>query len=200
MPEDLRADFKPREIKTYWDTSAQVGGPLMKDKLWFFTGVQYFKRFDRPAGFNGPYTSEKDPRYIGKVNWAASQNVKLEGFYEWDKYDITGRGAGPDRPPETTVIEPSPESNWNARLTWTINPKTLLDVRTGGYTGYYPLEPTPPQYPHGTIPALSTTTRNYSVNSPYYYRADRNRNVTLRRVDAICGQVRGQEPRVQVRL
>jgi len=110
LPEDLRADFKPREIKTYWDSSAQLGGPLMKDKLWFFGGVQYFKRFDRPAGFNGPYTSEKDPRYIGKVNWAASQNVKLEGFYEWDKYNITGRGAGPDRPPETTVIEPRPRA------------------------------------------------------------------------------------------
>ena len=114
LPEDLRADFKPREIKTWWDTTAQVGGPIMKDKLWFFTGVQYFKNLDRPAGFNGPFTSEKDPRYIGKVNWAASPNVKVEGFYEWDKYDITGRGAGPDRPPETTVIEPAPETNWNA--------------------------------------------------------------------------------------
>ena len=67
----------------------------MKDKLWFFTGFQYFKRKDRPAGFTGPDTSEKDPRYIGKLNWAASPNVKVEGFYEWDKYDITGRGRTP---------------------------------------------------------------------------------------------------------
>ena len=63
----------------------------MQDKLWFFTGVQYFKHLDRPAGFIGAFTSEKDPRYIGKINWAASPNVKVEGFYEWDKYDITGR-------------------------------------------------------------------------------------------------------------
>ena len=93
------------------------------------------QEFDRPAGFIGPFTSEKDPRYIGKVNWAASPNVKVEGFYEWDKYEITGRVAGPDRPPETTVIEPAPESNWNGRVTWTINSKTLLDVRNGGYGG-----------------------------------------------------------------
>ncbi len=116
LSEDLQADFKPREIKTWYDLSAQVGGPIMKDKLWFFTGFQYFKNLDRPAGFVGDFTSEKDPRYIGKVNWAASPNVKVEGFYEWDKYDITGRGAGPDRPPETTVIEPAPETNWNARV------------------------------------------------------------------------------------
>jgi outer membrane receptor protein involved in Fe transport len=177
LPEDLRADFKPREIDTWWDTTAQVGGPIKQDKLWFFTGVQYFKQLDRPAGFNGPFTSEKDPRYIGKINWAASPNVKVEGFYEWDKYDITGRGAGPDRPPETTVIEPAPETNWNGRVTWTINAKTLLDVRNGGYTGYYPLEPTPPNTRSGPFPRRDENF-NYSVNSSYYYRADRTRNVT----------------------
>ena len=174
---DLREDFKPREIDTWWDTTAQVGGPIMQDKLWFFTGIQYFKQLDRPAGFNGPFTSEKDPRYIGKINWAASPNVKVEGFYEWDKYDITGRGAGPDRPPETTVIEPAPETNWNGRVTWTINSKTLLDVRNGGYTGYYPLEPTPPNTRSGPFPRRDENF-NYSVNSSYYYRADRTRNVT----------------------
>jgi hypothetical protein len=177
LSEDLRADFKPREINVWWDSTAQVGGPIMKDKLWFFTGFQYFKSKDRPAGYNGPFTSEKDPRYIGKINWAASPNVKVEGFYEWDKYDIVGRGAGPDRPPETTVIEPAPETNWNGRVTWTINSKTLLDVRNGGYTGYYPLEPTPPNTRSGPYPRFDEN-GNYSVNSSYYYRADRTRNVT----------------------
>ena len=75
------------------------------------------------------------------------------------------------------MLEPAPESNWNARLTWTLNPKTLLDVRNGGYVGYYPLEPTPPQFPHGAIPAFDESV-DYSVNAPYYYRADRKRNVT----------------------
>ena len=98
LPEDLRADFKPREIKTYWDSSAQIGGPIMKDKLWFFTGVQYFKDISTARrGSMARSRAKRIPRYIGKVNWAASPNIKVEGFYEWDKYDITGRGAGPDR-------------------------------------------------------------------------------------------------------
>jgi hypothetical protein len=177
LPADLREDFKPREIDTWFDTTAQVGGPIMKDKLWFFTGIQYAKFLDRPAGFNGPFTSEKDPRYIGKVNWAASPNVKVEGFYEWDKFDITGRGAGPDRPQETTVLEPAPESNWNGRVTWTIDSKTLLDVRNGGYVGYFPIEPTPPQTRSSPYPRFDESF-NYSVNAPYYGRFDRKRNVT----------------------
>jgi hypothetical protein len=177
LSEALRADFKPREIDTYWDTSAQLGGPILKDKLWFFGGVEYFKNRDRPAGFNGPFTSEKDPRYIGKVNWATSPNLKFEGFYEWDKYDITGRGADTHHPIETTVIEPAPESNYNVRATWTVNSKTLLDVRNGGYVGYYPLEPTPPNTRQGPYPRFDEN-GDFSVNTSYYYRADRNRNVT----------------------
>src|SRR5499427_5956140 len=54
---DLQKTFKPREIKSYWDSTAQIGGPIAKDKLFFFSGFQYFNRQDRPAGFTGNYTS-----------------------------------------------------------------------------------------------------------------------------------------------
>ena len=40
-----------------------------------------------------------------------------------------------------------------------------------------PLEPTPPNTRDGPYPRFDEN-GNYSVNSPYYYRADRNRNVT----------------------
>jgi hypothetical protein len=179
LPASLRSSFTPREIQSYWDTSAQIGGPIAKDKLFFFTGFQYFNRQDRPAGYTGDFTSEKDPRILGKMTWAASQNVRVEGFMEWDKYNITGRGAGVTKPTtEVTVIEPSPEANWNANVTWTMSPKTMLNVRNGGYWGYFPLEPTPPNTRSGPFPHFDAVTGIYSVNTNYYYRADRVRDVS----------------------
>ncbi len=176
---DLQAKFKPREIKSYWDTTAQIGGPLVKDKLFFFTGFQYFNRQDRPAGFTGDYTSEKDPRYLGKMTWSASPNVRVEGFVEWDKYDIAGRGASARRPTTAvTALEPSPEWNWNAQVTWTIDSKTMLNVRNGGYTGYFPVEPTPPQTRSGPYPHYDPIPDVYTINVPYYGQFDRTRNVT----------------------
>src|SRR6184192_3734275 len=80
LPAALQTSFTPREINTYWDTTAQVGGPLKKDKLFFFTGFQYFKREDRRAGFTGDFTSERDPRVLGKLTLSASSNVRVEGF------------------------------------------------------------------------------------------------------------------------
>ncbi|HEY7285051.1 MAG TPA: TonB-dependent receptor [Vicinamibacterales bacterium] len=175
----LQETFKPREIKSYWDTTAQIGGPIMKDKLFFFTGFQYFNRQDRPAGYTGDYTSEKDPRYLGKLTWAASPSVRLEGFVEWDKYDITGRGASTRRPTTAvTALEPSPETNWNVNLTWTIDSKTMLNVRNGGYSGYFPVEPTPPQTRSGPYPHYDPIPDLYTMNVPYYGQFDRTRNVT----------------------
>ncbi|HMF96622.1 MAG TPA: TonB-dependent receptor, partial [Vicinamibacterales bacterium] len=176
---DLQKTFKPREIKSYWDSTAQIGGPIAKDKLFFFSGFQYFNRQDRPAGFTGNYTSEKDPRILNKLTWAASPSVRAEGFVEWDKYDIEGRGASATRPTtEVTALEPSPEVNWNGQVTWTINAKTMLNVRNGGYWGYFPVDPTPPQTRTGPYPHFDSETGIYSVNVPYYGRFDRVRNVT----------------------
>jgi hypothetical protein len=175
---DLQDSFTPPEIKTNWDSTAQIGGPIVRDKLFFFTGFQYYRRETRPAGFLGGYESEKDPRFITKLNWAAAPSIRVEGFFEKGKFDVTGRGASAVRPAETTVIEPSPEINWNTRLTWTINQSTLLDVRNGGFDGYFPLEPTPPNDRSGPPPHIDGLTQLYSVNAPYYARSDRNRNVT----------------------
>src|SRR5262249_41778974 len=176
---DLQKSFTPREIKSYWDTKAQIGGPLMKDKLFFFSGFQYLNKQSSPAVYTVDFTSEKDPRVMNKLTLAASPNVRAEGFVEWDKFDITGRGAGVTKPTtEVTVIEPSPEVNWNANVTWTINAKTMLNVRNGGYWGYYPLEPTPPNTRSGPFPHFDAVTGIYTVNTPYYFRADRVRNVS----------------------
>jgi hypothetical protein len=177
LPEDIRADFEPAEIDTNWDSTMQLGGPILRDKLWFFTGFQYLKEITRPAGFTGGFETERSPRFLTKVNWAPASAVRVEGFVEVDKFDVTGRGASPTRPPETTVIEPSPEVNWNGRVTWTINSKTLFDIRNGGYDGYFPLEPTPPGTREGPAPHFDSLTGMYSVNAPYFGRFDRTRNV-----------------------
>jgi hypothetical protein len=176
---DLRKTFTPREIKTYWDTTEQIGGPLVKDKLFFFSGFQYFHREDRPAGFTGDFTSERDPRTLHKLTWAVTPNVRAEGFVEWDRYDIAGRGASATRPTtDVTALEPSPEWNWNGQISWTINSKTLFNIRNGGYTGYFPVEPTPPQTRSGPYPHKDGLTGIYTQNVPYFGRFDRNRNVT----------------------
>ncbi len=176
---ELQQTFTPREIGHYWDSTVQIGGPIKKDKVFFFSGFQYFDRADRPAGYTGNFTTEKDPRTMNKITWAVTPSIRVEGFVEWDKYDVAGRGASAQRPTtETTALEPSPEWNWNGQVTWTINSRTMLNVRNGGYTGYFPVDPTPPQTRSGPYPHYDALSNLYSANVPYFGRFDRNRNVT----------------------
>jgi hypothetical protein len=53
--------FAPRRIHDWYDTSAQIGGPILRDRLFFFAGVQRFRHNDTPAGYSGPgSTDERD--------------------------------------------------------------------------------------------------------------------------------------------
>lgn len=191
LPEDLREEFAPEQIESWFDTTAQIGGPIVRDKLWFFTGWQFLREERIPAGADIANT-EDNPRFLTKINWAASPAVRLEGFIEADKFDVTGRGAGRFRPAETTIVEPSPEVNWNVRLTWTVNPRTLVEVRHGGYDGYFPLDPTPPNTVAGPPPRYDIVTGFYSGNTPYFGRFDRRPLTTTatmtRYVDQFLGK------------
>jgi len=153
-----------------WDTTAQVGGPFIKDKLWYFVSAQYLSD-DTQQG--GTPRTERDPRLFAKLTWQASPKDKVEGFLEWDRYDITGRGGDAFTPLEATVTETAPEYVWNFAWTRTVSPDTVFDVRLTGYWGYYYLDP---QNGYDVAGHYDFLTGLYSVNSYYYFKADRTRN------------------------
>jgi outer membrane receptor protein involved in Fe transport len=54
----------------------------------------------------------------------------------------------------------------------------MLNVRNGGYWGYFPVEPTPPNTRSGPYPHFDGITQVYTQNVPYYGQFDRLRNVS----------------------
>ncbi len=165
------ADLKSNQILTDWDGSAQVGGPLIRDRLWFFTGFEYSKRDRRPAGFAGPeLTSDRAPKFITKVNAAPSPRLRLEGFFEKDAPEETGEGLGGPFRPEALWTYQNPHTTWNARLAWTMNDRTTVEIRHGGYRGVDANEPTPPNTRSGPPPHVDEDTGMQSGNVPYFTR------------------------------
>ncbi len=165
------ADRQSNQILADWDGSAQVGGPLITDRLWFFTGFEYAKRERRPAGFTGPeLTSDRAPKFITKLNAAPSSRVRLEGFFEKDAPEETGEGLGGPFRPEALWTYQNPHTTWNARLGWTMNDRTTVEVRHGGYRGVDANEPTPPNTRSGPAPHVDQDTGMQSGNVPYFTR------------------------------
>ncbi len=187
LPSDLQDDFTPTTVKKFSDNTFQVGGPIIHDKLWFFSGFQYFAEDRVPLGYTS-VRSERDPRFITKLTDKINANNTLQGFIEWDRYDIDGRGADSQHLPESTRIEKAPEVSWNGTWISLLNPETVLDARFSGFWGYYHLFPRNGPNVSSHFDPCETTDADgnciglYSENAVYTYLADRQRyqaNVSL---------------------
>lgn len=156
--------------ESFIDTTAQIGGPLIQDKLWFFVSGQYFKE---ESSDGGPIRTEESPRLFGKLSWQVNEKNSVDGWLEWDRYDIIGRGGDSVTPLEATVTEDAPEYVGNVSWRSILSENTILNVSYGGYDGYYYLDP---NQGYDIAGRYDGATGLYNTNSTYFYLADRTRN------------------------
>jgi len=164
-------------VRGLMDTSFHLGGPIKKDKIWFFLGGQYYRSKNRPAGFepDNPdiFRDYKQPRGFFKITAQASSKVNLMLWYEQDAYNGINRRASSTHPTETCVEQKSPESVGNFSLTYIFNPTTFFDIKGSFFVGYYYLEPM--SGTRETTAWFSAEDNTWLDNSNWYYLADRSR-------------------------
>ncbi len=163
------AGLNPTE-KKYLNSTVNVGGPFIKDKLWWYISAQYYNLVTNNGG---PDRNEESPRGFAKISWQIDANDLFDAWIEYDQYDITGRGGDAITPLEATVREDAPEWVWNFSWKRVIDKDTIFNLTLQGYDGYYYLNPEEGYGLPGRYDAISG---NYNTNSTYYYLADRDRN------------------------
>lgn len=129
-------------IESLWDLNGHLGGPFIKDKLWFFAGAQYYNSKDYPTGF--PFAQNyKQPRFFFKLSSQLSGKTNLSAAVEYDNYNGTYRNAGVSSQfdPIATTRQVDPEYVINFNLTHVFSSKTFFDVKAAYFNGYYNLEP-----------------------------------------------------------
>jgi hypothetical protein len=152
------------------DSSFHLGGPIKKDKVWFFLGLQYARAKDRATGFTS-FDYPTQPRGFLKISAQPSSKFNLTWYAEFDRWDRNNRDASSRHPdPDTCVTEKAPEIVSDLTLTYILSPKTFVDIKSAFFTGYYYL------YPNGQGTAfLSAADNRWYDNSFYFYKADRKR-------------------------
>lgn len=156
----------------YFDINGYLGGPVFRDKLWFFTGLQYYRTKRYPAGFPEPI-DYKQPRSFLKLTWQAGENDRIQTFLEYDLYNGINRAADAYHDPEATVTQESPEISYSVGWMHTFNSNTYLDAKVAGFSGYYYLDPSQGYDISGHYDIY---TQRYTINSPWYFKADRYRH------------------------
>jgi hypothetical protein len=130
------------EIDRYYNYSLNVGGPLKRDKVWWFG--TYNKQFNAVAQPNFNFDSTFDTQLwnaVGKTTYQVNQKHKLIGYYQW------GQKLQPTRLPFGTSIYQSAGPTfkqdsgswvWKGEWNGTISDKLYVEARFGDFGYYFP--------------------------------------------------------------
>ena len=144
---------RPEVDKTWIDGSLTLGGPMIKDKLWFFSNVRLIKQ-TKTTTYTGDYT---DP-YLGithpKYDWTHEEkmgfikltsqltsNTKFMGMFNYvTRYRPMYEEAHPRRLFQATRIWDH-EKDYTATgiLSYILNQNTFFDVRVGYVSRWFPI-------------------------------------------------------------
>jgi hypothetical protein len=162
----------PAEVLSYNDYTVQLGGPIKKDKLFFFGSVQ---RYQIEQHISRPVRSEVSPRFNIKFTYQPNPSDNIVASLQYDQYNQKGRTAWipgfavVDN--SQTVNQDSPEYIYNAQYRKVFNSSTFLEAKFTGWWGYYYLNPVTDQAAH-----YDGDTNRYWGGAGYSYLADRTRN------------------------
>lgn len=126
--------------------SIQAGGPIHRDRAWFFAGIDYHRAQSVPAGYPAPpplsykesgtgprSRREQDARGIFKPTVAVERSSRLTGFAIAGKHAVDGFGAAADRATEATLHRSSPDVSWNTNYTRVLSSSSVFDVQYSGF-------------------------------------------------------------------
>ncbi len=115
-----------------WVLSGQISGPIIHDKLWFFSGFQYDYNQQTPFRYDGVITTEF-PNFITKLTYKANQNNTIQGFAKFAHRQIDGGRADFGVLPEATSVDMHQESTFNTTWISLLTASTTLEGRLGVY-------------------------------------------------------------------
>lgn len=119
-----------------------LGGPFIKDKLWFITSLNYlptkYHSVFRPTVILGkPYDafdySASTTRGFAKLTYQISPKLRSSLMANMDAYDTDYAEPAWYKPKEATYQSHPRRLTLTGNLSWIINPNTFFDVRLGVY-------------------------------------------------------------------
>jgi TonB-dependent receptor-like protein/carboxypeptidase family protein len=122
------------ERERYRDFTTNLGGPVVRDRLWFFGGYQYLRDYDSQPGVDPkfPRTYEQD-KLFGRLTWRLTPALQLMQSFHGEFW-VNPTPPTLVTPFETTTrFHASVPSMTLGHLTHTLSSNTVWDVRVGKF-------------------------------------------------------------------
>ncbi len=187
--EDSGFPFKRDE---YTDYSVQLGGPIQRDRLWFFASYQRQELGFSEAGVDpaiGTGTEEND-RYFGKLNWFLNSSHSVQITYHEDTI-FEDEPLEPGEAPSTKFARDTNTPTPGVGYTGVLSDSTVLDVRFTGFYGSVFLGPSNPSAPLQEPRFLALDTGDISGGHYYYYDLEPTRTTLNAKVSHLADDFLG---------
>jgi hypothetical protein len=140
----------------YYDYALDLGGRILRDKLWFYVGMSKQAVTQGQLGFvSGPdakgcwtcgdappaNVTTVTPGYNIRGDYQLSHSTKLIGVWMHANKFLSTNGASATEPSPSTLIQHAPDNIWKGEIQSTLSPHLLFDAlfgRGGYFVAYTP--------------------------------------------------------------
>ncbi len=132
-------------IDLSYDWSSTLGGPVIKDKLWFFGATRRWRLDQLQVGATNPDGSQaiddnRIENYMGKLSWQAASATRASFMFN---RNLKNRFHRRDSPylfveDKASVLQDQPAQNYVAQVNQVVGQRGVFDARFGRMWGEFP--------------------------------------------------------------
>ena len=138
----LRGLTRGNPVDRQYDINFNVGGPLWKQKAWFFYSYRLNDQYKYTLGIDTLARSKLSNNYTFKGTFQLNRNNQVIGFLNKRNKLQELRDLGPFVPVESARYQASRNYPWKWQWTSVLSSRAFLDVLAGNWYNFFPLDPT----------------------------------------------------------
>ena len=134
----------------FYEGHADLGGPIIHDKLWFYAAYNHFKINKAVSGVPQDIATDLGifNNFTTKESYKLSSKDTLIGYYQWGRKEKPLRGIGVTTPAESALAQTSPSWAYNGRWQRTWSNRFFSEVNVGEFGYTFPEQPNVPFTTH----------------------------------------------------
>ena len=130
-------------VKKQYDLNGDLGGPILKQRIWFFTSWRLNDKYTYITGLGDTTERSKlSNKYTFKGTFQLGKSNQIIGFLNKREKLQDKRGINLNTPLSAAYYQSSRNYPWKAEWTSVLGNRAFLDVLYGNWYNFFPLRPT----------------------------------------------------------
>ncbi len=129
----------------FWEGHSDIGGPIKRDKMWFYGAYNHFKIDKIISGVPERFSDlGVFDNATGKLTWKASTKDTVIGYYQWARKFKPRRGLSNTTGPDSILAQDSRSWMYNGQWQRVWTNRLFTDTKVGLFGFGWPMAPAVP--------------------------------------------------------